>query len=82
MFKDIALIVHDQGEMIGIQNILIFCLIAYSFNKKFIDDKDTIEGNISNTELTVMEANVQLTDAKTYKVRISFHKRTRFFPIF
>ena len=51
--------------------MFIFIIILheiFSVKSSTLKLKDTIEGNIQNTELTVVEANVQLSNAKTFQV--------------
>jgi hypothetical protein len=68
MFKDLAVMVHDQGQDIGLSpSMNINNISTFLFRFKFL--KDAIEKNISNSEFAVQGATGQLQEAIKYQVK-------------
>ena len=70
IFKDLAVLVHEQGEIIGAYRIVkrlrhhFRCMLYRALSLT-----DSIEANVDSAQVNVEHATTQLSQARTYQVK-------------
>ena len=80
IFKDLAVIVQDQGEVIGKLNFCV-CVCGSLFIDLIFDSflKDNIEMNVEAVSEFVSDANVKIIEAKRSNVTFFYYKIPTFY---
>ena len=80
IFKDLAVIVQDQGEVIGKLNFCV-CVCGSLFIDLIFDSflKDNIEMNVKAVSEFVSDANVKIIEAKRSNVTFFYYKVPTFY---